>query len=80
MEVILQLLNFIFGLFLIVFGFKIFKNSKEIYLKRKDKKYSTAYEKWANEKNTPIFIKFSSVGIILFGIALNFIVLYNLFF
>ena len=59
-------------------GFKSFKSSEETSLKAKKKRYRTTYEKWANERNIPIFIKFSSTGIILFGIALDFIVVYNL--
>lgn len=56
METLFQILYFVFGIFLIFYGIKTFRNSEKIYLERKNKKYRTAYEKWANEKNTPISI------------------------
>ena len=53
MEFLFQISYFVFGIFLIFYGIKTFKNSEKIYLERKNKKYKTAYEKWAKEKNTP---------------------------
>ena len=80
MELLFQISYFVFGIFLIFYGIKTFKNSERIYLERKNKKYKTAYEKWANEKNTPIFIKFSAVGIIFFGTISIILILYKLFY
>lgn len=80
MQILFDIFTFITGLFLIFFGIKTFKNSEQTYLERKNKKYKTIYEKWVNEKNTPFFIKSTSIGIIFFGIVLNSIILYNLFF
>ena len=80
MELLFQISYFVFGIFLIFYGIKTFKNSEKIYLERKNKKYKTAYEKWANEKNTPFFIKFSALVIIFFGIVSIILILYNLFY
>lgn len=80
MEMLFQILYFVFGIFLVFYGIKIFRNSEKIYLERKNKKYKTAYEKWANEKNTPFFIKFSALAIIFFGTVSIILILYNLFY
>ena len=57
MELLFQISYFVFGIFLIFYGIKTFKNSEKIYLERKNKKYKTAYEKWANGKKHSIFYK-----------------------
>lgn len=64
MDVCFQILYFVFGILLISYGIKTFKNSEKIYLERK--KHRTSYENWANEKNTSFFIKFSAIAIIFF--------------
>ena len=50
MELLFQISYFVFGIFLIFYGIKTFKNSEKIYLERNNKKYKTAYENGQKKK------------------------------